>query len=74
MTAWDIPKDKNHPADAVQCDGCGGWGCQVCGERGWLLRGHASGRKCHRDACPQMIPPWQVAVYCSNECAIKDAR
>lgn len=71
--AWDIPHDKSYPPDAVQCDQCGGWGCEVCEGNGWLPAGHARGRKCHRDGCDNPIPPSQVAVYCSNECAIKDA-
>lgn len=69
----DIPKDKNYPADAVQCDGCGGYGCATCEGKGWLPKGHESGRKCHRDACGNPIPPDQVAVYCSDACAFADA-
>jgi len=69
----DIPKDKNYPADAAQCDGCGGWGCAACGDRGWVPPDHGRARKCHRDECGKLIPPTQVAVYCSNECAFLDA-
>ncbi|MBX4215670.1 hypothetical protein KW797_01855 [Candidatus Parcubacteria bacterium] len=69
----DIPKDKNCPLDAVQCNDCGGHGCATCGNKGWLPHGHPKGRKCYRDACPNPIPPAQVAVYCSNECAHADA-
>ena len=69
----DIPRDKNYPADAAQCDGCGGHGCEICGHKGWLPAGHPKARKCYRDECANFIPPAQVAVYCSNECAFKDA-
>ncbi len=69
----NIPKDKSYPAGAVQCDGCGGWGCSICGDKGWLPAGHPRGRKCYREDCENPIPPEQVAVYCSNECAIADA-
>lgn len=70
---FDIPADKNYPADALQCDDCGGNGCGGCEGKGWLPAGHPKGRKCMRDACSKMIPPDQVAVYCSNDCAFKDA-
>ncbi len=71
---WDIPKDKNYPVDSVQCDNCGGHGCPECGDKGWFTsRSHPKGRKCERAACGNPIPPDQVAVYCSNECAIADA-
>ncbi len=69
----DIPKDKNYPASAVQCDECGGWGCTTCRDKGWLPAGHPKGRKCAREECGNPIPPAQVAVYCSNECAYADA-
>lgn len=69
----DIPRDKNHPADAVQCDECGGHGCAVCGGRGWLPAGHARGRLCEYEKCRRPLAPGHVAVYCSNECAFKDA-
>lgn len=70
---WDIPKDKTFPPDAVQCDDCGGHGCFTCRYKGWLPKDHARGRKCYRDACLNAIPPSQIAVYCSNECAMMDA-
>lgn len=70
----DIPKDKSYPADSVQCDGCGGWGCPVCGDKGWLTpQSHPKGRRCERPGCGNPIPPDQVSVYCSNECAMDDA-
>ena len=69
----DIPRDKTHPDDAVQCNGCGGHGCETCEERGWLPKGHPNGRTCYREECNNPIPPSQVAVYCSNECATADA-
>lgn len=76
---WDIPKDKNYPADAVQCDDCGGNGsfgltvCLTCHDKGWLPAGHIRGRTCARDGCTNPIPPGQVAVYCTNSCAFEDA-
>lgn len=70
----NIPKDKNFPIDAVQCHGCGGHGCEWCGDKGWLPKGHRRGRTCYRKACGKPLPPEQVAVYCSNECAAQDAR
>jgi hypothetical protein len=69
----DIPHDKSYPADAVQCHGCGGHGCSACGKRGWVAAGDANGRHCLRVDCGKPIPPAHVAVYCSNECALKDA-
>jgi hypothetical protein len=73
MSMDDLPRDKGYPADAVQCDGCGGHGCATCENKGWLPKGHPKGRTCYRDACDNPIPPSQVAVYCSNDCAFKDA-
>jgi hypothetical protein len=70
---FDIPKDKNFPGDAVQCHGCGGWGCVACNDRGWLPHDHPKGRRCERPGCANLIPPAQVAIYCSNECARADA-
>ena len=69
----DIPKDKNYPTNSVQCDKCGGWGCLVCDNKGWLSEDHPNGRRCERKGCGNPIPPAQVAVYCSNECAVADA-
>lgn len=70
----NIPKDKNYPADSVQCDSCGGLGCETCEQRGWFTPSdHPAGRKCYRDACDNPIPPGQVAVYCSDDCAYLDA-
>jgi hypothetical protein len=73
MSGMDIPKDKGFPLDAVQCHECGGWGCEVCDKKGWLPKGHPKGRTCHRDGCTNAIPPAQVAVYCSNDCALADS-
>ena len=70
----NIPKDTTYPPNAGQCDDCGGHGCATCEGRGWLPAGHAKIRKCERDACGTPLPPTQVAVYCSNECAHADAR
>ncbi len=71
----DIPKDKNYPTDSVQCDNCGGHGCSACENRGWFAPNtHPMGRKCEREGCGKPIPPNQVAVYCTNECAYKDAQ
>jgi hypothetical protein len=70
----DLPKDKNYPKDAVQCDDCGGWGCGLCEQRGWFRpKNHPMGRKCEYKKCKKPIPPDFVAVYCSNECAAADA-
>lgn len=69
----DIPKNKDFPPDAVQCDDCGGYGCSTCEGNGWLPAGHPEGRLCHRDGCNKPIPPGQEAVYCSNYCAFEDA-
>jgi len=70
----DIPKDKSYPTESVQCHECGGWGCEVCLSSGWLTpQDHPGGKKCHREACNNPIPPNQVAVYCSDECAFADA-
>lgn len=73
IAPMSIPKDKNYPVDAVQCDECGGWGCAVCGQKGWLPKGHLRGRKCIKDGCNNPIPPAQVAIYCSSQCAHDDA-
>lgn len=69
----DIPRVKPWPTDAVQCNDCGGRGCETCEKRGWLTKGHVRGRYCHRDVCSKPIPPDQVAIYCSNDCACRDA-
>lgn len=69
----DIPRDKTFSPTAVQCNGCGGFGCHICTQRGWLPAGHQHGRHCARDGCGTPIPPSQIAIYCSNECALLDA-
>lgn len=71
--AMNIPRDKNYPPDAVQCDRCGGHGCETCDKRGWLLPDHPMARRCARRECGKLLPPSQVAVYCSNACAFADA-
>ena len=69
-----IPKDKTYPEDSVQCGGCGGHGCHLCGDKGWLTpKFHPNGRKCLNDVCGKPIPPAHIAVYCCNECALADA-
>lgn len=68
----DIPKDKNYPHDAVQCNGCGGHGCSNCDDKGWLPKGHPKGRLCELKGCNNPIPPSQVAIYCSDKCAMED--
>jgi hypothetical protein len=68
----DIPKDKSYPPEAVQCDGCGGYGCIVCEDKGWLPYRARCGRVCENEECRKPIPPSQVAVYCSNLCASSD--
>ncbi len=68
-----IPKNKDYPADAGQCDDCGGDGCTTCEDKGWLPHGHPKIRLCYREKCDNPSPPGQVAVYCSNNCAAADA-
>lgn len=69
----DIPKDKNYPAGAGQCDGCGGHGCEACQGKGWLAAGHPGIRRCEHPHCSAVLAPDHVAVYCTNECAAADA-
>lgn len=70
----DIPKDRSYPEDSVQCDYCGGHGCTPCGNRGWYTpKDHPAGRKCYRTSCNERLAPDWIPVYCSNECAMKDA-
>lgn len=69
----DIPKNKNYPEHAVQCDSCGGHGCTICEDNGWLPEGHFKARHCAYEKCLRSLPPNYVATYCSNECAFKDA-
>ena len=71
----DIPKDKNFPVESVQCDGCGGWGCELCSDKGWLTpKDHPKGRRCANPVCKKPLPPTSIAVYCSKECALADAQ
>ncbi len=69
----NIPRDKNYPPDAIQCNDCGGHGCNTCGNKGWLPSGHPKGRRCALDGCENPIPPDQIAIYCTNSCAAQDA-
>lgn len=70
----DIPKDKDYPTNSVQCHNCGGWGCEPCDDRGWFTpQDHPNGRRCYKDDCSNPIPPSQVAIYCTDKCAFKDA-
>jgi hypothetical protein len=70
----NIPKDKSYPPDSVQCGRCGGFGCGMCNDKGWLTpKSHEGGRRCERAGCKTVLPPAHVAVYCSDECAAADA-
>jgi hypothetical protein len=70
----DIPKDKAYPERGVgQCDECGGHGCPVCHNTGWISDDHPKVRRCYSNDCDNVIPPHQIAVYCTNECAWGDA-
>ena len=70
----DIPKDKGYPERGVgQCDECGGHGCSLCHNTGWVSDTSTYVRRCHNDSCDAVIPPHQVAVYCTNACAFSDA-
>lgn len=76
MTAiMDIPKDKNYPADAAQCDNCGGHGdgCPCCDEHGWVPADDPNARRCLREGCGKTLMPASPAVYCSVACAMADA-
>lgn len=76
----ELPRMKPYPSKAVQCDECGGHGwnfennkiCLVCGGNGWVNADHPRGRVCHAGDCNNKIPPWQLAVYCSTRCALRD--
>jgi hypothetical protein len=71
---WDIPKDKNFPKGAAQCDECGGFGCDNCEQRGWYPNAdHPLARHCENEECSNIIPPDCVAVYCCDDCALDDA-
>lgn len=69
-----IPRLRPFPASSVQCDGCGGHGCETCDNQGWLSpQDHPAGRRCQLAACAKPLTPDHVAVYCSPECASDDA-
>jgi len=72
---WQLPRDKFYPPTAAQCDDCGGHGFTgcACQGRGWVPAGDPKARRCAREACGRQLPPSQVAVYCSTECAMRDA-
>lgn len=70
----NIPKDKSYPKDSVQCDNCGGNGCNTCDQKGWHVpSSHPKGRHCAREGCDNPLHPTQIAVYCSDDCAFLDA-
>jgi len=70
----DIPKEKNFPSDSVQCNSCGGHGCSVCADKGWLEpKDNPKGRRCLNPACGNFLSPDHIAVYCSDRCAYDDA-
>lgn len=68
----DIPWGGNYPKDAVQCDGCAGHGCVVCGNKGWLPVNHPRGKRCLWDRCGAPIAPPHWGVYCTSTCAFLD--
>jgi hypothetical protein len=70
---FNIPKDKDYPPDAVQCNTCGGWGCRTCQNRGWLPAGSPLGRLCAYERCKKPLTSAHVAIYCTNRCAALDA-
>ncbi|OJI08732.1 MAG: hypothetical protein COV08_03180 [Candidatus Vogelbacteria bacterium CG10_big_fil_rev_8_21_14_0_10_49_38] len=68
-----IPKKQPYPDDAVQCGGCGGWGCDLCDDHGWLTpRDHPNGRHCENQECDIPLAPDHIAVYCNDQCALAD--
>ena len=70
----DVPKDKTYPPDSVQCGNCGGKGCQVCDNRGWLTPvTNPNGNRCMYGLCNKPLPPNQTGVYCCDKCAANDA-
>jgi hypothetical protein len=69
----NIPRVRPYPADAAQCDSCGGHGCAGCEWQGWVSPYDPLARQCERRGCRKLITPDNPAVYCSNECAVADA-
>lgn len=67
-----IPKVKPWADGAVQCDFCGGLGCEVCHGRGWVARESGNGRLCARDGCFVHLRPDQVEAYCGIQCFAED--
>lgn len=69
----NVPKDTSYPSDSVQCDKCGGLGCQVCDDKGWLFpKTNPLGRRCENPGCHNPLHPASTAVYCSKRCASED--
>jgi hypothetical protein len=64
-----LPLPKDFPANAFQCDDCGGLGCSLCGNDGWTTNA-AHARRCLN--CNTPLSPDNQAVYCSNQCANED--
>ena len=70
----NIPRDKGYPERGVgQCDECGGHGCLVCHNTGWLSDNHPKVRRCLNPSCDKVLPPFWEAVYCPTSCALDDA-
>lgn len=69
-----IPQIKEFPLNSVQCNNCGGRGCNICQGKGWLTpRAHTQGRRCAYKRCREPLAPNHIAVYCQNQCAFDDA-
>ena len=62
-----------HTKGVGQCDACGGYGCLVCYNSGFVSETSKHARHCHNDDCDRVIPPGQIAVYCTTGCALSDA-
>ena len=70
----DIPKNKDYPKDSVQCGECGGLGCALCMDKGWLTpKDHRLGRLCRKPDCNTPLAPNQF-VYCSDKCMHDDIK
>lgn len=66
--------DTVHTHTGANCAGCdAGNRCEVCKGLGALPPGHDRIRKCDNIDCQAPLLPDHVAVYCSNECAWRDA-
>lgn len=79
MVTIDIPRVKKYPPGAGQCDDCGGFGiredgeCRTCEGNGWVPHAHLRSRRCALRSCRNPLKPESVAVYCSDDCAYRDA-